>query len=81
MTAAGAPAPARPWRAGRVRPVLPGRLLRLELRRNAMLWMLPLLGALFWFGIYRPSMAVPPLWNLRGAMMQQALRGLRTPGG
>jgi hypothetical protein len=75
MTAAGAPVPARPLRAGRGRLVLPGRLLRLELRRNAMLWMLPLLGALFWFGIYRPSMAVPPLWNLRGAMMQQALLG------
>jgi hypothetical protein len=75
MTAAPAPAPVRPLRAGRVRPVLPGRLLRLELRRNAMLWMLPLLGALFWFGIYRPSMALPPWWNLRGAMMQQALLG------
>jgi hypothetical protein len=71
MTAAPAPAPARPAAAGRVRPVLPGRLLRLELRRNAMGWMLPLLGALFWFSTYRPSMAIPPLWNLRGAMMQQ----------
>ena len=71
MTAAGTPAPARPLRAGRVGPVLPGRLLRLELRRNAMLWMLPLLGALFWFSTYRPSMALPPLWNLRAAMMQQ----------
>jgi hypothetical protein len=53
--------------------MLPGRLLRLELRRNPMLWMLPLLGVLFWFSIYLPSMAFPPLWNLRGAMMQQAL--------
>jgi hypothetical protein len=71
MTAAKAPAPARPLRAGRVRPVPPGRQLRLELRRNAMLWMLPLLAALFWFSTYRRSMALPAWWNLRGAMMQQ----------
>jgi hypothetical protein len=30
-----------------------GRLLRLELRRNAMIWMLPLLAAAFWFDAYR----------------------------
>jgi hypothetical protein len=71
MTAAPAPAPARPLQAGRARPVLPGRLLRLELRRNAMLRMLPLLAALFWFSTYRPSMALPAWWNLRGATMQQ----------
>ena len=71
MTAAPAPAPARPLQTGRARPLLPGRLLRLELRRNAMLWMLPLLAALFWFSAYRPSMALPPWWNLRGAMIQQ----------
>src|SRR6266511_2903256 len=34
-------------------------------------WMLPLLAALFWFSTYRPSMALPPLWNLRGTMLQQ----------
>jgi hypothetical protein len=73
MTTAPAPGPARPLRAGRAGPVLPGRLLRLELRRTAMGWMLPLLAALFWFSTYRPSMALPPWWNLRGAMMQQAL--------
>jgi hypothetical protein len=38
----------------------PARLLRLELRRNPMLWMLPLLAVLFWLGVYRPSMADPP---------------------
>ena len=70
MTVAPAPAPARPAAAGRARP-LPGRLLRLELRRNAMLWMLPLLAALFWFSAYRPSMALPPWWNVRGAVIQQ----------
>ena len=34
-------------------------------------WMLPLLAALFWFSTYRPSMALPPWWNLRGTMLQQ----------
>jgi len=70
MTAAGAPATSRPLRATR-KPGLPaGRLLRLELRRNAMLWMLPVTAALFWFTAYRKSMALPPLWNLRAMTMQ-----------
>jgi hypothetical protein len=44
---------------------LPGRLLRLELRRSAMLWMLPIVGVLFWLGIYRRAMDAEPLWSLR----------------
>jgi hypothetical protein len=60
-----------PPRAASTGPLTAARLLRIELRRTAMLWILPLLGAVFWFGTYRPSMAVPPLWNLRGAMLQQ----------
>ena len=46
------------------------RLLRLELRRNAMLWMLPLVAGLFWFLTYRRSMALAPLWNVRAMSMQ-----------
>jgi len=46
------------------------RLLRLELRHNAMAWMLPVAVALFWFVTYRKTMAMPPLWNLRAASMQ-----------
>jgi len=69
MTAPGIPATARPPAAGR-----PGlavaRLLRLELRHNAMLWMLPVAIALFWLTTYRKTMATPPLWNLRAANMQ-----------
>ncbi len=72
MTAAPAQAPARPLRAGRPRPVLPGRLLRLELRRNAMLWVLPVAAALFWLITYRKSMALPPLWNVRAMSMQSS---------
>jgi len=47
-----------------------GRLVRLELRRNAMLWMLPVVGALFWFLTYRRSVALPPMWNVRAMSMQ-----------
>jgi hypothetical protein len=46
------------------------RLLRLELRHNAMAWMLPVVVALFWFVTYRKAMAMPPMWNLRAASLQ-----------
>jgi hypothetical protein len=46
------------------------RLLRLELRRNAMLWMLPAAFALFWLTTYRKAMAMPPLWSLRAGSLQ-----------
>jgi hypothetical protein len=72
MTAAtDAPVRHGPQRAAGAGPLTAARLLRIELRRNAMGWMLPLFAALFWFSTYRPSMALPPLWNLRGAMLQQ----------
>ncbi len=67
MTAA-AEAPARPAtaRASRVAPPLAFlRLLRIELRRSAMPWLLPLIAALFWFDSYRPSTGQPPLYVLR----------------
>ncbi|MFJ8582258.1 hypothetical protein [Micromonospora sp. NPDC093277] len=71
MTAApAAPAPARTVLAPHRRLAAAGRLLRLELRRNAMLWMLPLTAALFWLVSYRQSMAYPPLWNVRAMTMQ-----------
>ncbi len=74
MTAASAPAgtvrglrpPAMPLRGS-------GRLLRLELRHNAMLWLLPLVGALFWYNGYREIMALPPMWNLRAMTLQNRL--------
>jgi hypothetical protein len=68
MTAALAPAPSR-----RVPLAAPARLLRLELRRAPMLWLLPLLAALFWLGVYRPAMANPPFWNLRATAAQHAV--------
>ena len=70
MTAASSPAAAPLLPARRARELAAERLLRLELRHNAMLWMLPVAAALFWFVTYRKSMALPPLWNVRAMNMQ-----------
>ena len=80
MTATSAPAVSRPRPAPRHRALVTARLLRLELRHNAMLWMLPVVFALFWFTTYRKAMAMPPLWNLRAASMQSgAILAFITP--
>jgi hypothetical protein len=47
-----------------------GRLLRIELRHNAMMWLLPVVFALFWLTTYRKAMATAPMWNLRAASLQ-----------
>ncbi len=67
MTAATeAPARPAPGRSSYLAPPLSFlRLLRIELRHNAMPWLLPLIAALFWFDSYRPSTATPPLYVLR----------------
>ena len=70
MTATSAPAVSRPRPAPRHPALVTARLVRLELRHNAMLWMLPVVFALFWLTTYRKTMAMPPLWNLRAAGMQ-----------
>jgi hypothetical protein len=64
MTAAMVPA-ARAPRARRMTRAIPGRLLRLELRRNIMPWLLPVIVALFWFDSVRGSLGGPPLWSVR----------------
>jgi hypothetical protein len=46
------------------------RLLRLELRHNAMVPVLPFTIALFWLVTYRRVTGLPPLWNLRAAAAQ-----------
>jgi hypothetical protein len=70
MTAAAVPAvPARPPRARRVPLALPARLLRLELRRSPMPWMLPLVIALFWLDGYRYATGFPPFWGLRSPVL------------
>jgi hypothetical protein len=70
MTAA-APARPVPPRARRAAPAAgPARLLRIELRRSPMLWLLPVLAVLFYVSTYRPAMGNPPFWNIRSAMVQ-----------
>ena len=44
-----------------------GRLLRLELRHNVMLWMAPLIAVLFYFDAYRAAMGYAALWSLRAS--------------
>ena len=61
--ASARPAPGHAFRAARPLSFL--RLLRIELRRSAVPWILPLIAALFWFDSYRPSTAMPPLFVLR----------------
>jgi hypothetical protein len=48
-----------------------GRLLRLELRRNAMIWVIPVVAAMFWFDTYRSSLAQPAVWASRLLFVQQ----------
>ncbi len=69
MTAVRAPATTRPAPAERDRLRAVARLLRLELRHNAMPWLLPVAVGLFWFTTYRKAMAMPPLWYLRAASL------------
>ena len=70
MTATNAPAVSGPRLAARRPALVTAWLLRLELRHNAMLWMLPLVFALFWLTTYRKTMTMPPLWNLRAVSLQ-----------
>ena len=72
MSAVSAPTQARPALAMPRPGAAVWRLLRLELRRSPMLWMLPLAVALFWYDAYRSSMAMPPMWDLRAMTMQRA---------
>ena len=66
MTAlSDAPMLHRTPRASRAVPRNAARLLRVELRRNAMPWILPLIAALFWFDSYRPSTGTAPLYGMR----------------
>jgi hypothetical protein len=59
----GITAAARPWPGA-------GRLLRIELRRSAMLWLLPLAAALYYYQAYRRALALPPVWGLRAMTIQ-----------
>jgi hypothetical protein len=46
-----------------------GRLLRLELKRNAVPFVLPLLAAVFYFDTVRTADGFPPVWTLRASVI------------
>jgi hypothetical protein len=73
MTVAEAPVRPRPPHTGPSSPMSLGRQLWLELRRNAMPWMFPLLAALFVFDPFRTAMDYPPLWDLRTSVVVNKL--------
>ena len=75
MTTAVPAAPGSPPVARRAGASIHGsaRLLRLELRHNVMLWLLPVALALFWYNGYHEIMALPPMWNLRAMTLQNRL--------
>jgi hypothetical protein len=62
---ADAPARHRPPRTGGAVALTAARLLRIELRRSAMPWILPVIAALFWFDSYRFGGGMPPFWVQR----------------
>jgi hypothetical protein len=66
MTATTAPARA-------LAPAVPGRLLWIELKRNAVLWALPLLAALVYFDTYRTVSGYPPIWTVRASVVPDRL--------
>ena len=72
-SAPAAPRPAVARRGAGSAVLGSGRLLRLELQHNAMLWLLPVAFALFWYNGYREIMALPPMWNLRAMTLQNRL--------
>jgi hypothetical protein len=46
-----------------------GRMLRLELKRNAVPYVLPLLAAVFYFDTVRTAAGFPPIWSLRASVI------------
>ena len=67
--------PARPPRAA-ARVVVPpaaGRLLWIEVKRNAVLWVLPLLALLVYFDTYRTVSGYPPVWTVRALAVPDRL--------
>jgi hypothetical protein len=69
MTAASAPARMRnPLSAARSVPdTATARLLRLELRRSPLLWLIPLMAVLFYIDTYRTAMGYAAVWGIRAS--------------
>jgi hypothetical protein len=49
------------------------RVRRLEIRRSAVPWAVPLLIALFLFGTYRTAAGLPPVWTVRSSVITQSM--------
>jgi hypothetical protein len=56
-----------------VAPAAAGRLLWIEIKRNPVLWALPLLAVLFWFDTYRTVSGYPPVWTVRASAVPDRL--------
>ncbi len=67
MSAATAPLQSGPSRAGRLPLARSARLFGLELRRNVMFWLAPLIAVLFYFDAYHAAMGYSALWSLRAS--------------
>jgi hypothetical protein len=65
MSATNATLKYRAAYAGRAARGGSAQLVRLELRHSAIMWIAPILGALFYFTTYRSVIALPALWDLR----------------
>ena len=46
-----------------------GRALRLEIRHSPVVWVLPVLAALFYFNAYRKAAGYPPTWAVRASVI------------
>jgi hypothetical protein len=60
-------------RSERVRSAGRRRLLGLELRHSTMIWLIPLLGALFYFDAFRTAITYPPFWFVRSSVIVHRL--------
>jgi uncharacterized membrane protein YgcG len=47
----------------------PARALRLEIKHNTAVWVLPILAALFYFNAYRTAAGYPPTWTVRASVI------------
>ena len=47
----------------------PARALRLEIKHSAVVWVLPVLAALFYVNAYRTAAGYPPTWTVRASVI------------
>jgi hypothetical protein len=52
-----------------VAPASTGRLVRIEIKRSAAVWALPLLAALFLFDPFRTASGYPAVWDVRASVV------------